>query len=69
MKDQESTSTDTDDLEAMPSGTQPVLAEYLLVGELTTSIPILVHLVLADGLEALDGMSVGKESRNYELTE
>lgn len=60
-------STDANNLQAMPSGSQPVLAQESLVGELQTIIPIAVHHPLYKGLQLLTGKSVGENSRNEEV--
>lgn len=58
--------TKTVDLEAMLSGSAPVLTQDLLSRELLKSIPNAIHHVLAQCLEALKEVWVQKNSVNSE---
>lgn len=51
-------SRETDTLEAMPPGLQPVVAQQSLSRELPRTIPSMVHQTLAQGLEVLDDVYI-----------
>lgn len=57
-------STETDDLELMPSWSQTVLTEQSLYGEIPTTIKSGVHDGLAQNLEVLGGVPIGANSWN-----
>lgn len=57
-------STDTNDFKAITSGSQPLLMQESLMGELSTPIPIVVHHAPAQSLEVLRDVSMNKNSRN-----
>lgn len=67
VKEQQITSAETDEWEAMPSGSRPWLTQDTLVGELLTPIPNLVHHALYQGLEVLGDVSVSENSQNDEF--
>lgn len=56
--------TETDDLEAMSSWSQPVLMKESLVAQLPTPIPNGNHHTLAQGLEVLSDASDADSCRN-----
>lgn len=66
LKGEKFASKETDDLRAMPPS-QPVLTQESLVGKLRTPIPDVVHHELAQSLELLGDISVGKEFRYDEF--
>lgn len=59
-------STETKDLEEMPSSPQPLIAQDFLAGQIPTLIINLIHEVLARRSEVLDDVPGGDSSRNEE---
>lgn len=62
MEEEKNATTTAEDLEVRPPRSQPMLAQESLIVELPTTIPNVVHYALAQGLEALDYLSVGNYS-------
>lgn len=67
VKQEGTASTKTDDLEAMPSGPQPVLTQKSLAKELPTAITNVAHIALTQGLEVLSDLFEGGNSNNKEF--
>lgn len=61
------TSTQTDHLESMSSGSQPVLMQKSLAEKLQTPMRKVVHDALVQGIELLDDISIGETSFNEQL--
>lgn len=51
-------------LEAVPSGSRPVLTKLSVIQKLRTRIPNLFHHALNQGLEVLNDLSVCENSRS-----
>lgn len=55
--------TETEDFEAVPSGSQPMVTEMSFLGDLPITIVNVVRHAMTTGLEALCDVSVGEISR------